>query len=163
MPYLQIVRVISNKKFAPGREKAKAASIPEAYHNILPYYPNDLEKLDPDAKAAAKAAAREKYDADLAGKVLADNPDIVVCAGFMHILSPKFLDPLAEKNVPVINLHPAKPGQYDGINAIQRAYDDYHKGKLEGDKTGLMIHYVVRLWYFLFVYTHFGLQGSLKG
>jgi len=105
MPYLQIVRVISNKKHALGLEKAKAASIPVAYHNILRYYPDDLEKLDPDSKAAAKAAAREKYDADLAEVVLADKPDIVVCAGFMHILTPKFLDPLAEKKTPIINLH----------------------------------------------------------
>lgn len=60
----------------------------------------------------------------------------------MHILTPRFLDPLKEKNVPVINLHPALPGKYDGKDAIKRAYDDYHKGKLEHDTTGIMIHYV---------------------
>jgi phosphoribosylglycinamide formyltransferase len=63
--------------------------------------------------------------------------------GWMHVLSPKFLDPLAAKRVPVINLHPALPRQYDGIDAIKRAYDDYHRGKLEHDKTGIMIHYVI--------------------
>lgn len=31
----------------------------------------------------------------------------------------------------------------DGINAIERAYDDYHKGKLQDDTTGIMIHYVI--------------------
>lgn len=31
----------------------------------------------------------------------------------------------------------------DGIDAIKRAYDDYHKGKLENDTTGIMIHYVI--------------------
>ena len=92
---------------------------------------------------AIKQAAREKYDADLAELVLADEPDIVICAGWMHVLSPKFLDPLAVKKVPVINLHPALPGKYDGIDAIKRAYDDYHKGKLEHDRTGIMIHYVI--------------------
>jgi phosphoribosylglycinamide formyltransferase len=92
---------------------------------------------------AVKQAAREKYDADLADMVLADEPDIVICAGWMHVLSLKFLDPLAAKKVPVINLHPALPGKYDGIDAIKRAYDDYHKGKLEHDTTGIMIHYVI--------------------
>ena len=92
---------------------------------------------------AIKQAAREKYDADLADLVLADEPDIVICAGWMHVLSPKFLDPLAARKVPVINLHPALPGKYDGIDAIKRAYDDYHKGKLEHDRTGIMIHYVI--------------------
>lgn len=57
----------------------------------------------------------------------------------MHILSPEFLNPLAEKGIPVINLHPALPRMYDGANAIERAYDDYHKGKLENDTTGIMI------------------------
>lgn len=57
-----------------------------------------------------KQAAREKYDADLAELVLADRPDIVICAGWMHILAPSFLDPLAKQDVPVINLHPALPG-----------------------------------------------------
>ena len=57
----------------------------------------------------------------------------------MHILTPKFLDPLAEKRVPVINLHPALPKQYDGAKAIERAYDDYHKGILKDDTTGIMI------------------------
>ena len=55
---------------------------------------------------AVKQAAREKYDADLADIVLADDPDIIICAGWMHVLSPKFLDPLAAKKVPIINLHP---------------------------------------------------------
>jgi len=38
---------------------------------------------------------------------------------------------------------PALPGKYDGIDAIKRAYDDYHKGKLEHDTTGVMIHHVI--------------------
>jgi phosphoribosylglycinamide formyltransferase len=119
--------------------RAKSASIPTKYHNLVSgnYYAKG------EADQAVKQAAREKYDADLADIVLADEPDIVICAGWMHVLSPKFLDPLAAKKVPVINLHPALPGKYDGIDAIKRAYDDYHKGKLEHDRTGIMIHYVV--------------------
>ncbi|TVY46749.1 Phosphoribosylglycinamide formyltransferase [Lachnellula occidentalis] len=139
MPHLKIVRVISNKAGANGLNRAKAVSIPTAYHNLVSGKYYAAGEKDP----AVKAAAREKYDADLAAKVLADDPDIVICAGWMHILTSKFLDPLAEKRVPVINLHPALPKQYDGANAIERAYDDYHKGTLEDDTTGIMVHYVI--------------------
>lgn len=63
----------------------------------------------------------------------------------MHILTPKFLDPLEkrEPKIPVINLHPALPGAYDGAEAIERAYNDFQEGKLENDTTGIMIHYVI--------------------
>jgi len=30
------------------------------------------------------------------------------------------------------------------VDAIKRAYDDYHKGKLEHDETGIMIHYLIK-------------------
>lgn len=61
----------------------------------------------------------------------------------MHILAPTFLAPLALAGIPVINLHPALPGAYDGTRAIERAYNDFQDGKLEGGKTGVMIHYVI--------------------
>lgn len=140
MPYLKIVRVISNRANAFGLTRAQNASIPTTYHNLIAGKYHASGERDP----AVKQKAREKYDADLAEKVLADEPDLVVCAGWMHILAPTFLNPLTERKVPVINLHPALPGKYDGTGAIQRAYDDYHKGILEHDKTGIMIHYVIR-------------------
>jgi phosphoribosylglycinamide formyltransferase len=61
----------------------------------------------------------------------------------MHILAPSFLDPLAAAGVPIINLHPALPGRYDGAHAIERAYNDFQAGKLENGRTGVMIHYVI--------------------
>lgn len=61
----------------------------------------------------------------------------------MHILAPTFLNPLGDAGIPVINLHPALPGKYDGIEAIQRAYKDFQDGKLENSETGVMIHYVI--------------------
>lgn len=139
MPYLKIIRVISNRAKANGLNRARNASIPTAYHNLVSGKYHASGEKDP----AVVTAAREKYDADLAKIILEDEPDIVVCAGWMHILTPKFLDPLAARKVPVINLHPALPGKYDGAGAIERAYDDYHKGKLEHDTTGIMIHYVI--------------------
>jgi phosphoribosylglycinamide formyltransferase len=139
IPYLKIIRVISNKSAANGLNRAKAASIPTAYHNLVSGKYHAAGEKD----QAVKQAARGRYDADLAEIVLADKPDLIVCAGWMHILSPYFLDPVAENKVPIINLHPALPGRYDGVDAIKRAYDDYHKGKLEHDETGIMIHYLI--------------------
>lgn len=35
------------------------------------------------------------------------------------------------------------PGKYDGAGAIERAYQDFQDGKLENNRTGIMIHYVI--------------------
>jgi phosphoribosylglycinamide formyltransferase len=94
----RIVRVISNRKGAYGLTRASKAGIPTEYHNLLSYKRKHAGQNDPEA--------REEYDADLAELILKDEPDLVVCAGFMHVLSPKFLQPLEEKNVAIINLHP---------------------------------------------------------
>ncbi|GAB7355229.1 hypothetical protein MBLNU459_g5781t1 [Dothideomycetes sp. NU459] len=137
LPSASIVRVISNRKDAKGLKRAEGASIPTAYHNLVPY-----KKRHPDPATTPEfKIAREEYDKDLAELVLADKPDLVVCAGWMHILAPTFLNPLAQANVPVINLHPALPGQYNGAHAIERAYKDFQDGKV--DKTGIMVHYVI--------------------
>ncbi|KAI9650296.1 Bifunctional purine biosynthetic protein ADE5,7 [Ciborinia camelliae] len=139
MPYLKIIRVISNRKTAYGLTRAQEASIPTTYHNLLAGKYHGKDEKDP----AVIQAAREKYDADLADLVIADQPDIIICAGWMHILAPTFIDPLTAKKIPIINLHPALPGKYDGANAIKRAYDDFQQGKLEHNRTGIMIHYVI--------------------
>ncbi|KAI9827404.1 MAG: hypothetical protein M1819_006945 [Sarea resinae] len=128
----RIIRVISNRKSAYGLQRAENASIPTAYHNLVSYkklYPNDVDR------------ARSAYDADLASLVLADEPDLVVCAGFMHILTPLFLDPLAKAGVKIINLHPSLPEAFKGTNAIERAHAAWLEGKIE--KSGIMIHEVI--------------------
>jgi phosphoribosylglycinamide formyltransferase len=43
--------------------------------------------------------------------------------------------------VDVINLHPAKWGSFDGIDAIGRAHKAFMCGEI--DETGVMIHYVI--------------------
>ena len=75
IPNAQIVRVISNKKDAKGLTKAETAGIPTLYHNL--FAGGYIQKGEKDA--GRKAAGREKYDADLAMKVLEDEPDLVVC------------------------------------------------------------------------------------
>lgn len=120
----QIVLVVSNRKNAYGLTRAQNANIPTIVFPLKPY------------RDAGKS--REDYDADLAQRVAEYQPDLVVLAGFMHILTPAFLDQFSQK---VINLHPALPGQFDGAHAIERAYQAYQEGKI--NRTGIMVHYVI--------------------
>ncbi len=71
-------------------------------------------------------------------KWLAIRPDLIVLAGWMHVLSPAFLDRFPMK---VLNLHPALPGQFPGTHAIERAYEAFQRGEI--DRTGVMVHWVV--------------------
>ncbi|KAL1968592.1 hypothetical protein VTN77DRAFT_1802 [Rasamsonia byssochlamydoides] len=130
-----IVRVLSNRKDAFGLERAKRAGIPTTYHNLVKY------KKNHPATPEGVQAAREEYDAELARLVLQDSPDLVACLGFMHVLSMKFLQPLEDARVKIINLHPALPGAFNGANAIERAHAAWKEGKI--DKTGVMIHNVI--------------------
>jgi phosphoribosylglycinamide formyltransferase len=104
-----LVRVLSNRKDAFGLERASKANIPTLYHNLVKY------KKQHPATTEGVQAAREEYDAELARLILADGPELVICLGFMHILSPQFLEPLEKANVRIINLHPALPGQFNGV------------------------------------------------
>jgi phosphoribosylglycinamide formyltransferase len=104
-----IVRVLSNRKDAYGLERARKANIPTQYHNLVKY------KKQHPATPEGVQAAREEYDAELARLILADQPELVVCLGFMHVLSPRFLEPLEKANVRIINLHPALPGAFNGV------------------------------------------------
>jgi len=126
-----IVHVLSNRKSAYGLERAKKAGIPTSCHSLLSY------KSQHETTEAARAA----YDADLAQMILAQKPDLVVCAGWMHILSLNALDPLEKAGVDIINLHPALPGQFDGKDAIARAWKAFQDGEIE--ETGVMIHHVI--------------------
>ncbi|PRT54974.1 Phosphoribosylglycinamide formyltransferase [Wickerhamiella sorbophila] len=133
---LPIKHVVSSSPTAYGLERAQKAGIPTSVHSLQTYY-GDLPKT---AKGERKAA-RSQFNKDLSTKVLELKPSLVVCAGWMLILAPSFLDPLAKANVSIINLHPALPGAFPGINAIDRAWEAGQKGELS--KGGVMIHYVI--------------------
>jgi formyltetrahydrofolate-dependent phosphoribosylglycinamide formyltransferase len=119
----EIALVVSNRKDAHGLERAQQAGVETLYFPLKPY-------LD-----AGKT--REQYDAELAEKINTYNPALIVLAGWMHILSPAFLECFPNQ---VINLHPALPGQFAGTNAIQRAFEAYQRGEIK--YTGCMVHYV---------------------
>ena len=132
LPKTSIVRVLSNRKDAYGIKRAEEAGIPTTYHNLVAY-----KKRYPDSISEARSA----YDKDLADLVKADSPDLLVCAGWMHVFSSSFLSPMSAAGIPVINLHPALPNCYNGIDAIKRAHEDWKSGKI--DRTGVLIHRVI--------------------
>lgn len=61
----------------------------------------------------------------------------IALAGWMLILSMAFLERFPNR---VVNLHPALPGSFPGTHAIQRAFDAFRRGEIEG--TGVMVHLV---------------------
>ncbi len=120
----QLEVVVSNRREAYGLVRAEKANVPTLYFPLKPY----LEG----------GQSREAYDADLAERVAGYAPDLIVLAGWMHVLSPAFLDRFPQR---VLNLHPALPGQFPGTHAIERAYAAFQKGEIE--HTGIMVHWVV--------------------
>ncbi|HVK23663.1 MAG TPA: phosphoribosylglycinamide formyltransferase [Actinokineospora sp.] len=63
-------------------------------------------------------ADRAAWDAALTDAVAAHEPDLVVSAGFMKILGPRFLDRFANR---VVNTHPALLPSFPGAHAVADA------------------------------------------
>ncbi len=80
---------------------------------------------------------RDDYDRTLAEVVCAASPDLVLMLGWMHIVGQSFLDRMP---CPVWNLHPALPGAFPGIGAIERAWAAGQAGHCV--QTGVMVHLV---------------------
>ena len=120
----EIALVVSNHNNAYALERAEKAGIPTLYFPLKPY------------KVSGKA--RELYDADLAAQIQPYQPDLIVLAGWMHILSDSFLKHFPRR---VINLHPALPGAFAGKDAIARTFDAYHRGAT--NEGGCMMHFVI--------------------
>jgi phosphoribosylglycinamide formyltransferase 1 len=66
-------------------------------------------------------------------EIKASNPDLIVMAGFMRIISKRFLK---EFDYKVINLHPSLLPSFPGKNSIEKAFDK--KVKI----TGCTVHWV---------------------
>lgn len=130
-----ICRVISNIGSAYGVTRAKNAGIPTTIHPLLPY------KKKEESNPEGIQKARHKYDKDLSDMIIKERPVLVVCVGWIHILSSACLDPLQKIGIKLINLHPALPSTFNGMHAIERAYKAFHEGKIA--KTGVMVHWVI--------------------
>ena len=78
-------------------------------------------------------ASREDFDQALIEQVLSIEPDLVVLAGFMRILTEEFTNAFADK---LINIHPSLLPEYPGLNTHSQALAN-------GDLMhGVSVHYV---------------------
>ncbi len=112
---LKLSVVFSNNPDAFGLQRAENAGIETAciQHNDFP----DRESFD-----RAVIAELDRYD-----------PELLILAGFMRILSPAFVKHYAGR---ILNIHPALLPLYPGLNTHQRVLD-------AGDKWhGSTVHFV---------------------
>lgn len=111
----KIVAVISNKSDAYGLQRAEEAGI------------------ENQIVASANSTSREQYDALLSDVIDEYQPDLILMAGFMRILSVNFVNKYSGK---MLNIHPSLLPKYQGINTHQKAID-------AGDKEhGASVHFV---------------------
>ncbi len=114
-----VISVISNKADAHGLTRAQNAGV-EAIH---------FAKLENES--------RRDYDARLANYITAKQPNYIILAGWMRLLTSAFLEHFPNR---VINLHPALPNTFPGTHAIERAFAAHQLGEI--NHTGIMVHLV---------------------
>ncbi|PPV36573.1 phosphoribosylglycinamide formyltransferase [Pseudomonas sp. CW003PS] len=111
----RIAAVICNRAGAHGLERAKQAGIAT---ELL-----DHKQFD----------GREAFDAALIQAIDAHQPDLVVLAGFMRILTPGFVQHYAGR---LLNIHPSLLPKHKGLHTHQRAIE-------AGDSEhGCSVHFV---------------------
>mgnify|MGYP003615460173 FL=1 len=110
---IQIVGVISNKADAYALERIRLANEQQA--NIATAV---IERDD-----NGKKYTRVGFEKQALQELRAWQPDLVVLAGFMRILTPLFIDGVTSStglNVPMINLHPSLLPNYKGLDTHTR-------------------------------------------
>jgi phosphoribosylglycinamide formyltransferase-1 len=95
---LEISAVASNKAGVQALERAEAAGIPAAVFELDQY------------------SSRGERDCAMADWLAEKGVDLVVCAGYMHLLTPAFLDRFA-----AINVHPSLLPAFPGMDAVGQA------------------------------------------
>jgi len=112
---LPIGAVASNRPSVRALERTTAAGIPARVFELAQY---------------ADRAARDR---ELADWLLLRGADLVVLAGYMHLLTPSFLDRFPDR---IVNVHPSLLPDFPGAHAI----DDALAAGV--DTTGVTVHYV---------------------
>lgn len=111
----RVAAVISNRADAYGLKRASAADIHTAVISNQDY------------------ADRVQYDAALMTEIDRHQPDLIVMAGFMRILTPAFVNHYAGR---MLNIHPSLLPKYQGLHTHQKAID-------AGDcEHGASVHFV---------------------
>ncbi|MDI5934278.1 phosphoribosylglycinamide formyltransferase [Halomonas kalidii] len=99
----EIVAVISNEPDAYGLRRARDAGIDAV---VLPH---------------REYESRDAYDGALIKVVERHEPDLIVLAGFMRILTPRFVQRFLGR---MLNIHPSLLPAYQGLNTHARALAD---------------------------------------
>ena len=98
---IEIVCALSNKSNAYGIKRAEKFGIKT---EILEH---------------TSFSSREEYDKALVATLKPYNPDLIVLAGFMRILTPIFVDAFKT----IINIHPSLLPLFKGANAIEQSFN----------------------------------------
>jgi phosphoribosylglycinamide formyltransferase-1 len=110
-----IVGVISNRPAVMGLDRAAQFQIPSKVVDHTEF------------------STREEFDANLIRAIDEFEPDLVVLAGFMRILTPDFVRRYKGR---LLNIHPSLLPKYKGLHTHQRALE-------AGDKEhGVTVHFV---------------------
>jgi len=105
-PKHEVVLMVYNKKKCKARKRADRLDIPSCY---------------------------SKDEDEIIALFHAYNVDMIVMAGWMKIVSKKFVDEFAGR---IINLHPSLLPKYKGLHAIEQAM------KAGETETGATVHFV---------------------
>ena len=112
---LPIVAVASNRRDAHALNRARDAAIPTATFSL------DCHET------------REERDLVMATWLEEHGVELVVLAGYMHLLTPPFLDRFPNR---IVNVHPSLLPDFPGMHAI----DDALAAGVE--ETGVTVHFV---------------------
>lgn len=113
--YAKLSAVFSNKASAFGLERAQTAGIPAHALDIKSF------------------ADREAFDIALADAIDIYQPDVVVLAGYMRILSPQFVQRFAGR---ILNIHPSLLPKYPGLHTHRQAIENQDR------EHGTSVHFV---------------------
>jgi len=112
---LPVCAVASNHAGVRALERAAAAAVPGAAFELSEF------------------ADRAQRDATMANWLQEQGVRLVVCAGYMHLLTPQFLDRFPDR---IVNVHPSLLPEFPGARAI----DDALAAGVE--TTGVTVHLV---------------------
>jgi phosphoribosylglycinamide formyltransferase-1 len=95
---LPVVAVASNRAGAPALDRARAAGVPTAVFALEAF------------------ADRDARDAAMADWLAGEGVELVVCAGYMHLLRPCFLERFSDR---VVNTHSAPLPAFPGAHPVE--------------------------------------------
>ena len=110
---LPVVATASNVSGAAALERARAAGVATAVFELGDY------------------ASREARDEAMADWLAERGTELVVCAGYMHLLTPGFLS-----RFPALNVHPSLLPDFPGTHAVEEAL------AAGVEETGVTVHFV---------------------